>query len=106
MAEAKADGGSPNLRLSLRENGLNGIPEERVWATRQDGLNAFRLRDDGYLGNFRFIVAHEKDCSDGVCQVWVDYFTTYDDAKAVLDAHAERGENGSIFAILPAGFGA
>lgn len=106
MAEAKPRGGSANLRLSLRENGLNGVPEDHVWKTRMDPLNAYRLKDDSFIGNFRFLVAYERDCSDGLCQVWVEYFTTYEDAKAFLDTHAERGENGSLFAILPPGFGA
>lgn len=105
MEEARATGlHSRFVELSLRENGLNGVPEDHVWKTRLDPLNAYRLKDDSFIGNFRFLVAYERDCSDGLCQVWVNYFTTYEDAKAFLDAHAERGENGSLYAILPAGF--
>lgn len=95
----------PAFKLSLRENALNGVEEERVWASRDDRMNANRLRHDGFVMPFRFLAAHEQRVDTGETQVWVHYFVTWDDAKAFLDAHADRGQNGSIYAILPPGFG-
>lgn len=92
------------FQLSLRENALNGVSEARVWATRSEVFNAKKLMDDSFVGGFRFLVGHEQPCDGDLCQVWTAYFRTYEEAKAYLDEHGARGENGSLFAILPAGF--
>lgn len=83
---------------------MNGVPIEAVWATRRQKFNGGALRNDEHLGAYRFVVAHEHDCGEGRCEVWVAYFQNYEAAQARLQEHQERGQNASIFAVLPVGF--
>lgn len=90
------------FRLSIREQVGHGVEEERVWATRQQGMNPGRLKHDDYVKGFRFLVAYEHDCSGGDCQVWTEAFTDGEKARRFLQAKAEQGTHATLFSILPA----
>lgn len=88
------------LALVPRASALNGVPAERVWASRKGGPGD-HLYDERRLRGFRFLVAREVNCGDGRCELRLDYYGQDEHARKRVDLSQAEGENATMFTILP-----